>query len=406
MADIRKAHRSRCLALARVMLLAGIALAVLAISLAWLADEGQAQNDVIEVNKTLEGSQTVRVGEVLTFHVAIRNSTAFSLTTVPLTDVFRADILSPVPAYVDPAYDSLTYVGNSGVISWTDVADDFGGFILPDQTVTVTLAFTAEHPSQQLTVVNRAAVHDAVNIQGESVFAGGGETENEAVGGSAPVTKTLELTGSTPEVGQPITFTIRIRNDGAADIAYLPLEDIYDPALLAFHYAVPTPTLVVTETGVISWTDLTIYFGPIPGDVTITVTTVYTLISATGVQTTTNQARVAGAQDEYNNELAAGQDQVPIHVLFPPTATPAPTPSEENDDDDDQVTPTPTPTPTPTATPTYTPIPISTPTATIEFPSTLPETGVRLNVGPLPLGVAGLLLALGGGVLFRAARRR
>ncbi len=183
-------------------------MAVLWISLAWLADTGRAQNEVIEVNKTLEGPQAVRVGEVLTFHVAIRNSTSFSLTTVPLTDVFRADILSPVPAYVDPAYDSLTYVGNSGVISWTDVADDFGGFILPDQTVTVTLAFTAEHPTQQLTVVNRTAVHDAVNIQGEAVFAGGGETENEAVGGSAPVTKTLEVPGEGPGVGLPVTFTI------------------------------------------------------------------------------------------------------------------------------------------------------------------------------------------------------
>ena len=324
---IRPTPCPRWSTLARLVLLAGIALAALGLSMAWLAGEGQAQDDRIEVNKTLEGSQTVRVGEVLTFHVSIRNSTSFSLTTVPLTDVFRADILSPVPAYVDPPYDSLTYVGNSGVISWTDIAAYFGGFILPDQTVTVTLAFTAEHPTQQLTIVNRAGVHDAINIWGESVFAGGDETENDAVGGSVPVTKTLELTGSTPEVGLPVTFTIQIRNDGAAAITYLPLEDTYDVSLLAFHYAVPTPTLVVTQTGVISWADLTLFFGPIPGDTTITVTTVYTLISASGAQTTTNQACVAGAQDEYSNELAPGQDHVPIHVLFPPTATPVPTPS-------------------------------------------------------------------------------
>jgi len=397
MADIGSVHRSRMISLARITLLAGIALAALGLSLVWLADKGQAQNDVIEVNKILEGPQTVRVGDVLTFHVAIRNSTSFSLTTVPLTDVFRADILSPVPVYVDPAYDALTYVGNSGVISWTDVAAYFGGFILPDQTVTVTLAFTAEHPTQQLTVVNQAGVHDAINILGESVFAGGGQTENEALGGSVPLTKTLELTGSMPEVGLPLTFTIQIRNEGAAAVTYLPLEDTYDPSLLAFHYALPAPTLVVTETGLISWTDLTIYFGPIPGDTSITVTTVYTLISAASVQTTTNQARVTGARDEYSNELAAGQDQVPIHVLFPPTATPVPTPSEGDDDeaDDNRATPT--------LTPTYTPIPIPTPTATLEFPSTLPETGVPLKVGLLD--VAGLL-ALGGGLLFMAARRR
>jgi len=397
MAKIGIAHRSRWAALSRLTLLVVIALAALGLSMVWLAGEGQAQDNDIEVNKTLEGSQTVRVGEALTFHVSIRNSTSFSLTTVPLTDVFRADILSPVPAYVDPPYDSLTYVANSGVISWTDVAAYFGGFILPDQTVTVPLAFTAEHPTQQLTVVNRAGVHDAINIRGESVFAGDDETENDAVGGSAPVTKTLELTGSTPQVGLPVTFTIEIRNDGAAAITYLPLEDTYDASLLAFHYAVPTPTLVVAQTGVISWADLTLFFGPIPGDTTITVTTVYTLISASGAQTTTNHARVAGAQDEYSNELASGGDQVPIHVLFPLTATPVPTPSQEDDDDDEEEA-TPTPTPMPTATPTHTPIPIPTPTATLEFPSTLPETGTSFRGWWLV--IAGLL-ALGGGALYR-----
>ncbi len=400
---IRRTPCPRWSTLARLVLLAGVALAALGLSLIWLAGEGQAQ-DGIEVNKTLEGSQTVRVGEVLTFHISIRNSTSFSLTTVPLTDVFRADILSPVPAYVDPPYDSLTYVGNSGVISWTNIAAHFGGFILPDHTVTVTLAFIAEHPTQQLTIVNQAGVHDAINIRGESVFAGSDEAENDAVGGSAPVTKTLDLNGGTLGVGLPVTFTIQIRNDGAAAITYLPLEDTYDPSLLAFHYAVPDPTLVVTQTGVISWADLTSFFGPIPGDTTITVTTVYTLISDSGVQTTTNQARVAGAQDEYSNELAPGQDYVPIQILFPATATPTPAPSEDDDDDEDEdeATPTPTHTPTPTPTHTPTPIPMPTPTATLEFPSTLPETGTSFRGWWLV--VAGMLLALGGEALYRGAR--
>lgn len=376
-----------------------IGLAALGLSLAWLAGQGQAQNDVIEVNKTLAGPQTVRVGEVLTFHITIRNSTSFSLTTVPLTDVFRADILSPVPAFVEPAYDSLTYVGNSGVISWTDVAAYFGGFILPGQTVTVTLAFTAEHPTQELTVVNRAGVHDAINIRGESAFGGSDETDGESVGGSAPVTKTLDPPGQRPEVGLPVTFTVQIRNDGAAAITYLPLEDTYDPSLLAYHYAVPPPTLVITETGVISWADLTIFFGPIPGDTSITVTTVFTLIGASSIQTTVNQARVVGAQDEYGNDLAAGQDQVPIRVLLPATPTPTRTP---DDDDADEATPTATRVPSPTLTPASTPTSMPTPMATPAFPTTLPETGVSHKIGLLV--VAGLL-ALGGGVfLVRVVR--
>jgi uncharacterized repeat protein (TIGR01451 family) len=381
--------------LARIALLAGIIFIVTGLSLAWLVAEGRAQGSDIEVNKILEGSPTVRVGEVITFHITIRNNTAFSLTTVPLTDVFRADILSPVPAYADPPYDSLTYVGNTGVISWTDIAAHFGGFIVPSQTVTVTLAFTAEHPTTQLTVVNRAAIHDAVNILGQSVAAGGDEAENEAVGGSTPVTKTLEPPDFSPEVGLPLTFTIRIENNGAADITRLPLEDTYDPAVLAFNYAVPTPTLVITSTGVISWADLTTFFGPIPGDTAITVTVVFTALS--DVQTTTNQAQVLGAQDEYNNDLAAGQDQVPIQIL--PALTPTPTPTETSEEEDSSDTPTPTATPAPMPTPTFTPIPTATPTPTanLPIPTVLPETGAPLSGWSLLF--AGLCLALGGGVL-------
>jgi LPXTG-motif cell wall-anchored protein/uncharacterized repeat protein (TIGR01451 family) len=391
MADQRSRTGPKGMALVRIALLAAFVFAVTGLSLAWLVAESQAQGDEIEVNKTLAGSQTVRVGEVITFHITIRNSTAFSLTTVPLTDVFRADILSPVPAYVDPPYDSLTYVGNSGVISWTDVAAHFGGFIHPGQTVTVTLAFTAEHPTGQLVVVNRAAVHDAINIRGESDFAGGDDAQNDTIGGSTPLTKTLEPPDYAPEVGLPVTFTIRIRNDGAAELTRLPLEDTYDPAVLAFNYAVPTPTLVITATGVISWADLTAFFGPIPGDTTITVTVVFTALS--DIETSVNQAQVVGARDEFGNDLAAGQDEVPIRILpLPlPTATPRPTPEEEEE----------TP-PTPTPTPTFTPIATPSPTATPTFPTTLPETGAASGEWPLIIG--GLLLALSGSVLLKLRR--
>jgi hypothetical protein len=362
-------------------LVTAIALAATGLSLAWLVVVSRAQGGDIEVNKTLEGSQTVRVGEVITFHITIRNNTPFSLTTVPLTDSFRADILSPAPILVDPPFDSLTLVGSSGIISWTDIAANFGGFIVPGQTVTVTLAFTAEHPTQQLTVVNQAAVHDAINIRGESGFEGDDETENETVGGSAPLTKSVDPPGYTPGVGLPVTFTIAIKNDGAADLTFLPLVDTYDPSLLAFNFAVPGPDLVVTTTGVISWADLTTFFGPIPGDTTITVTTVFTLIDMSGTPGILNQVQIAGAQDEYSNDLGQGRDQVPIQILLPPAAPSTPVPS---DDDTEKPTATPMPTPTPSPTPFPTPI----------FPTVLPETGAPPTAWPV--AIVGLLLGLVG----------
>jgi LPXTG-motif cell wall-anchored protein len=150
---------------------------------------------------------------------------------------------------------------------------------------------------------------------------------------------------------------------------------------------VPTPTLVITATGVISWADLTVFFGPIPGDTTITVTVVFTALS--DIETSVNQAQVVGARDEFGNDLAAGQDEVPIRILpLPlPTATPTATPEEE------ETSPTPTPTPT------FTPIPTPTPTPTPTFPTTLPETGA--TSGEWSLVIGGLLLALSGGVLLK-----
>ena len=377
--------------LVRVALLTAIIFAAAGASLTWLVAEGRAQ---IEVVKTLAGSQTVRVGEVIVFHITIRNTTAFSFTTVPLTDVFRADILSSAPAYVTPAADSLTYVGNSGVLSWTNLADNFGGPILPGQVVTVTLAFTAEHPTGALTVVNWAGVHDAVDINGQSGFEGSSQTENNAVGGSTPVTKTLEPLGGPATVGLPVTFTINVRNNGAAALYYLPLEDTYDPAVLAFNYAVPPPQ-VVAPTGVISWADLTTAFGPIPADTTITVTVVFTLTSLNGVEADVNRAHVAGAQDEYSNTLEPGEDQVPIQILLPSTPTPTATPRRREEEH-----PTPTWTPASVSTPTPTPTSV---TATVVATTTptplLPETGAPS--GDWLLIAGGLLLVLSGGALLR-----
>ena len=402
MADQRCIAATASRILVRIGLLTAVIFAAAGASLTWLASEGRAQGG-IEVVKTLAGSQTVRVGEVIVFHITIRNTTDFSFTTIPLTDVFRADILSSAPAYISPTADSLTLVGNSGVLSWTNLADTFGGYILPGQMVTVTLAFTAEHPTGELTVVNRAGVHDAVGIGGQRNFAGSSETGSDAVGGATPVTKTLEPLGGPPQVGLPVTFTINVRNNGAAVLNHLPLEDAYDPAVLAFNYAVPPPSQVITPTGVISWADLTTAFGPIPADTTITVTVIFTLTNLSGVEANVNRAQVVGAQDEYQNTLAPGHGEVPIQILLPstptPTATATATPRrhEEHGHEEDSPTPTWTPVPTPTSTATAI---TATVAATATFPTLLPETGVTPPGGWL-LIAGGLALILGGSALLR-----
>jgi hypothetical protein len=368
------------------------------VGLLWNAREGQAQGG-IEVHKQLgRSSPVVRVGEVLTFTIVITNSSGFTLTTVPMTDTYRADILGYAFTVPYPPDASAT-IGASGLLTWNNIATTtMLGPIIPGQVVSFTIGFTAEHPATA--IVNAAGVHDALDESGSLVGGGNSQGTNDAVGGAAPVEKRIEPPGFTPLVGAPLTFTTRITNDGAAVMTVLPYRDIYDPNVLAFSYAIPTPTLILTGSGVISWADLTTYFGDIPADTAVTVTAVFTALPGIGLISTANRAEVQGALDWYNNVLAPGADQAPITIIGEvPTPTPIPKQTGRGGGEEEEET---VPTPAPTAAPTplsTTPTPAvavaAAPTQEYITPKRLPETGRSVMPrGPaLLLAGAALLLA-------------
>jgi hypothetical protein len=375
------------------LLLTLVLFLVAGLGLFWNLPESRAQGG-IQVDKQLgRSSRVVRVGELLTFTIYITNTSGFTLTSVPMTDTYRADILRY--AFVIPyGPDAQAIIGSSGLLTWYNIADPgMFGPIVDGQVVSFTIGFTAEHPATA--IVNAAGVHDALDESGSRSFDGNSQDSNDAVGGAAPVEKRLEPPGFTPEIGLPLTFTIVITNDGAAVMTELGLVDRYDPTALAFSYAIPPPTLVLTATGVISWADLTAYFGDIPGDTAVTVTAVFTALPGIGLIETTNRAEVAGARDVYNNVLAPGSDQVPITIIG--AATPTPTPGHENGDGEA------TPTPTSVATPTPGPGSPLTPTPGYTSPTFLPETGRPSMPGPPLLVVVGMGLILAA-LIFGALR--
>jgi hypothetical protein len=353
--------------------------------------ESHAQGG-IQVDKQLgRSSSVVRVGELLTFTIYITNTSGFTLTSVPMTDTYRADILGY--AFSQPFEpDDQAIIGASGLLTWNNIAaPGMFGPIVDGQAVSFTIGFTAEHPATA--IVNAAGVHDAQDESGSQSFDGNSQEENDAVGGAAPVEKRIEPPGFTPEIGLPLTFTVVITNDGAAVMTELGFVDRYDPTALIFYYAIPTPTLVLTDTGVISWVDLTDYFGDIPADTAVTVTTVFTALPGIGLIETANRAEVVGALDVYSNVLAPGSDQVPITIIGAPT--PTPTPGHEDEDEEEEATPTPTP--VSTSTPTPVAGPLITPTPTYTSPTYLPETGRPIMPGPalfVMIGIGLILAAL------------
>ncbi len=362
-----------------------LAAGVMGICLFWLTRVSQAQVGGLVVDKRLgRATAVVRVGEYLTFTIAIRSQVSFTIVTLPLSDTFDSYIL----AYADaiPPPDEVTTTTNPGQLLWFDLTDTFGN-LLPGQTITVTLGFTAVHPTAA--TVNAARVAGAEGDGGQQVGEADGSDGGETVGGSTPVQKSLDPPTATLRVNSPLTFTITITNHGAATLTFLPLEDTYDPAVLLFHRAIPTPNLVLTASGVISWFDLTVPLGDVPPDSAVTVTAIFTaLMPATS---TLNSAQVVGARDQYENDLGVGADQVPIMII---EDTPRPTPTSPPPPPPPPPSPTPTPWSTATPTPTATPA-TPTPTPTSLFvPDVLPETGARGGM-PVLVPLCGLVVVTG-----------
>ncbi|MBL1130770.1 MAG: hypothetical protein HND44_20185, partial [Chloroflexi bacterium] len=295
----------------------GLALALAAlVALSAALTPARAQQSEIFVDKRLGRSNpVVYVGEYLTFTIQIENRTNFTVTTLPLSDTFNTDVLAFVDA--TPMPDSVD-AGN-GRLDWNDLTTTFGD-LPPGATVWVVVGFIAEHPAPA--VVNRAEVHDALSSGGQ--IGGGGDDSNEgsSIGGSTPVDK--EMVGNVePEVGQPLTFTIRITNSGYATLTVVPLFEDYDPEFLQFSFAVPQPDSVDEVAGQLYWSDLTTWFGDVGSFSSIQITAVFTALAP--IALTTNSASVSGSSDWYGNDLDGGADQVPITIVGPgqqATATP------------------------------------------------------------------------------------
>ncbi len=348
---------------------------ILSVHSAWAQDGGE-----IYVNKQLgRPDPVVHVGEYITFTILIENRANFAITQLPLSDVYNTAVLRFVDAVPPP--DSVSEA--VGQIEWADLTA-FGP-IPPGQRLVVTVGFIAEHPESA--VVNAAEVHDALGSSGALSGTNSLVTDVLSIGGSSPVEKRL-LAGLIPQAGLPLTFTVRITNDGYTTLTVAPLIDHYDPSFLQFSRAVPPPDSVDQANGTLNWTDLTVWTGDIPAHGTISVMTVFTALRT--VDLTTNGARVEGARDWYDNDLAQGRDEVPITIIQGPTG-PTNTPQP--------------PAPVQPSPPTQQPQPVATvtpplPTPTVTPPVLLPESGQSSEL--LLAFIAALIVLVGGGVAYAA----
>lgn len=392
----------------RAMLVAAVVgLGVLALCYALVARapgvRAQAPLD-LQITKVLNGSDVVRVGQLLTFTIRITNTGTISVSHLPVIDNFDAGILrleSSTPPY--------TTLDPSGQITWTNTPTaTVGGPLKPGQSFEIVTVFRAIAVKEQ--TVNRARIGEAIAYGGQSRGGGDDSSAGSGVGGRVIFTKALEP-GQQPQVGRPITFTITITNDSAANITKIPLEDVYKTDYLRFVSAFPAPSSVDTAAGKLRWDDLLPLLGRtfLRPDETVQITTVFIPLKpfeGSGI----NLLNPGEVQNEYQKAMPAPKrDDVPIRIISgpqaPTPATPTPTraaptatsrPRREQPTDTSETATPEAATPTATevtsgtltatavlsdtstpaaAAPAETATPTAAPTATAVRPARLPRTG-------------------------------
>ncbi|MBO9340516.1 MAG: LPXTG cell wall anchor domain-containing protein [Roseiflexus sp.] len=358
----------------------------------------------MEISKRLQGSDVIQVGQELTFTIRITNTGTISITTLPLIDEYESSILQLERTIPLSSTNIVTPATGGGLITWSDLTTDtVFGPLNPGQSIEIITVFRAIAP--RVATVNRARIGAAVGFGGQEYAGDGRSSTGDAIGGQVIVRKEL-VTDTVAASGLPLTFTITISNDGAADLTRIPLRDTFDLTYLQFASAIPTPTLTSTATiteGVLEWDNVLTGLGLTrlrPGEI-ITVTTVFTALRSVEAAFI-NRAEASGVRDEFDDEVQAPrQAEVPIRIIpgpaeATPTSTPTPTsvPREEPQPRDTPVPATPTATPTPTAENTATPTPETAgvaATPTVAAPATLPRTGGSDHL--LWAVIAALLLA-------------
>lgn len=372
------------------------------------AAQAQASGTLsMAITKTLDGSPVVTVGQYIDFTIRVTNTGTISITSLPVLDSYDAQVLRFDQSAPPPT------TATSGQLTWTTLPTDaLGGPLQPGQTITIKTRFRVIGISDL--TINRARIQDAVGQGGQSGGGGASQGGGKTEGGRVVLEKSL-APGITPQSGRPLTFTISVRNEGAADLVKVPIQDSYQAEYLQFWKAIPPPSQ--SAPGQLRWDDLLPQLGltRLRPNETITITTVFTALKALDAGVI-NSAGASGLRDEFQNELPAPrQAEVPIRIVAgpsqaQPTATSRPRPRPSSQEATAIVeTPTPellTPTSAITATADLTTTAAtlagSSPTATI-VPAALPRTGATAA------GSAWLIVALAlilGGALTTSLRRR
>ncbi|NPA91664.1 MAG: DUF11 domain-containing protein [Chloroflexi bacterium] len=253
-------------------------------------------------------TETVPVGNTVTYRITVRNCGDTVLETVPVNDTFPTDYLDYSSATITP-----TSVDEAaGTITWNDVTGSDS--LDPGDYLTFTVTFEATDSSNPDTITNTACVDDATDENGDHPDDTCDDDDTVIVTNPEVTVEKTRITDSPVLVGDTVQFRITVENTGDTAIRTLPLSDTFDSDKLQFVSASPAPDS--TGTGTLSWDDLTGSGDLEPGD-SIQVTLTFTALESTSPGTTTNNATVSGAEDENGDDVPTASDSDTVQILTP-----------------------------------------------------------------------------------------
>jgi uncharacterized repeat protein (TIGR01451 family)/fimbrial isopeptide formation D2 family protein len=253
----------------------------------WFAD--------VAIRKTVEPTRPVIAGETLTYTLVFSN-----VGNAPAQNVIVSDVVPAGLAWNGGYNASLpaTLTANLPQLEWalgTLPAGASGSIVF---TVTVN--------------GDNDALVSYVNNAGIGTTTPQTDTTNDADQTTSDrllldVTKTAS--SQTVVVGQPISYTLRVSNIGAAAVLSVPLTDTYDAAFLQFVSASIAPS--TTATGLLAWANV----GPINAGASVDVVVTFTALTTTFGLSTTNIVTATGSIPEVT--LPPITDTEQVQVLAP-----------------------------------------------------------------------------------------
>ena len=241
-------------------------------------------SDLVTV-KTVNDS-TPNEGDTIVYSIAITNNGPSNATGVSLTDL--------LPAGVTYVSDDLGGVYNSGSGIWTV------GSILSDASVTLNISATVDEETSGTTITNTTTA--ATGDQSDPTTDGDELAVDIVVSNQSDIILTKVVDNATPNVGDTVTYTVTVTNNGSAVVTNLVVIDALPTGL--------TYGLVTPSNGI--WTAPNWAIGELAVGVTETITIQAIVGMDQGGQTLVNT--ISNTQDQVDSDVTSDDDSESITV--------------------------------------------------------------------------------------------